>query len=186
MTAQPSLKSQSITNLDAAPVARPTAGQRGGLARLFDVVDYAGPTTDAYTTGGVLRIIRVPSNAIIRAVYYCQKAATTTANFSFGLYYSDTADGTSGSNVAGATTAILSTMWGSAIDTHAAVTWVDTTFANTSGFLPIDATLPLWNATNSTLTSDPGGFFDIGALNTATISGAATLLLRVQYVVMAQ
>jgi hypothetical protein len=128
-------------------------------------------------------MVRVPSNAIIRAVYYCQKAATTTANFSFGLYYSDANDGTTAANVAAAGTAILSTMWGSAIDTHAAVTWVDTTFANTSGFLPTDTVLPLWNAANSTLTADPGGFFDICALNTATINGAATLLLRVQWTV---
>lgn len=187
MAAQGNLKSTAITNFDATPPVRPTAGAEGGHSTLYDVVGIAGPTTDAATTGGVLRMVRLPSNAIVRAVYYTQRAATTTATFSFGLYYSDAAsDGTSPGNVAATATAIMSTLWGSSIDTHAAVTWVDTTFANTSGFLPIDTVLPVWHATNSTLTYDPGGFVDIGALNTATISGAATLLLRVQFVIAAQ
>lgn len=185
MAAQGALKSAAITNMDANPPVRPTAGQEGGHSYLYDVVGIIGPTTDAATTGGICRAVRIPSNAIIRAVYYCQKAATTTAAFSFGLYYSDTADGTTPTNVAAAATAVMSTLWGSAIDTHAATTWVDTTFANTSGFLPTDTVKPIWNAANSTLTYDPGGFFDIAALNTATISGAATLLVRVQFVLAA-
>lgn len=183
MAAQGNLKSASITNLDlTTPPFRPTAGGEGAHSYLYDQVGIVGPTTTAATTGGICRVIRLPSNAIVRAVYYCQLAATTTATFSFGLYYSDsTTDGTNPVNVAAAATALLATMWGSSIDTHAAVTWVDTTFANTSGFLPTDTVKPLWNATNSTLTADPGGYFDIGALNTATISGAATLLVRVQW-----
>ena len=130
-------------------------------------------------------MVRIPSNAMVRKVEYVQQAATTTATFSFGLYYSNTLDGTSAPNVTAAGTAIMSTLFGSSIDTHAATTWTDTTFANTSGYLPTDVLLPIWNATNSTLTADPGGFFDICALNTATISGAATLLLRVTYVIAA-
>lgn len=186
MAAQGNLKSTAITNLDATPPVRPTAGGEGGSSVLYSIIGIAGPTTDAATTGGVLRMVRLPSNAIVQKVSYCQKAATTTANFSFGIYYSDTADGTTPPNVAGTATAIMSTLFGSAIDTHAATTWVDTTFANTSGFLPTDTVLPLWHAANSTLTTDPGGFIDICALNTATISGAATLLLRVEYVILAQ
>ena len=186
MTAQANLKSTAITNMDAKPPVWPTAGQEGGRTVVYDVVGIAGPTTDGATTGGLLRMVRVPSNAIIRKVSYCQKAATTTAAFSFGIYYSDASDGTSAANVSAAATAIMSTMFGSAVDTHAATTWVDTTFANTSGFLPTDTVLPLWKATNSTLTADPGGYIDICALNTATISGAATLLLRVEYVVAGQ
>lgn len=186
MAAQGNLKSTAITNLDATPPVRATAGKEGGGSIMYTIIGIAGPTTDAATTGGVLRMVRLPSNAIVRKVSYCQKAATTTAAFSFGIYYSDTADGTSATNVAATATAIMSTYFGSAIDTHAAVTWVDTTFANTSGFLPTDTVLPLWNGANSTLTSDPGGFIDICALNTATISGAATLLLKVEYSIAAQ
>lgn len=186
MAAQGNLKSTSITNWDAQPIVAPTAGADGGASLLYDIVAKAGPTTNGATTGGLLRMVRIPSNFIVRAVYYTQQAATTTANFSFGLYYSDsTTDGTSALNAAAAATAIMSTLWGSAVDTHGAVTWVDTTFANTSGFLPSDTMLPVWNATNSTLTADPGGKLDICALNTATISGAATLLLRVQGVIAA-
>lgn len=186
MAAQGNLKSTAITNWDAQPIVHPTAGADGGAAKVMEIVGKCGPTTNGATTGGVLRMVRFPSNIIIRKVEYVQQAATTTANFSFGLYYSDsTTDGTGAINQAGAATAIMSTLWGSAIDTHAATTWVDTTFANTSGFLPSDTLLPIWNATNSTLTSDPGGWFDLGALNTATISGAATLLVRVTFVVPA-
>ncbi len=186
MTTQPNLKSAAITSLDAKPPVRVTAGAEGGPSFMYSVIGIAGPTTDAYTTGGVLRLVRLPSNAIIRKVSYIQKAATTTATFSFGIYYSDTTDGTSASNVAATATAIMSTLFGSSVDTHAATTWTDITFVNTSGFLPIDTVLPLWNATNSTLTSDPGGFIDICALNTATISGAAILCLKVEYCIAAQ
>ncbi len=186
MPAQGNLKSAAITNLDATPPVRTTAGAEGSPSIMYSIIGKAGPTTDAATTGGVLRLVRLPSNAIVRKVSYVQLAATTTATFSFGIYYSDTADGTSASNVAGTATAIMATYFGSSVDTHAGTTWVDTTFANTSGFTPADTVKPLWNGTNSTLTSDPGGFIDICALNTATISGAATLFLKVEYCIAAQ
>ena len=110
MTTQPNLKSAGITNLDSTPPIRNTAGHDNGLTRTMEIVGIAGPTTDGDTTGGVLRLVRVPSNAIIKRVMYAQKAATTTAAFSFGIYYSDTADGTSPGNVAGTATAIMSTL----------------------------------------------------------------------------
>ena len=182
MAAQANLKSIAITNFDATPPVRPTAGAEGGHSYLYDVVGIAGPTTSGATTGGVLQMVRIPSNAVIRALYYCQKAATTTATFDIGLYYSDGSDGTSVSNKG---LVLIDDFFGSAIDTHAATTWVDTTFANAAGYLPTDTVLPIWNAANSALTENPGGFFDITFLNTATISGAATMLCRVQYVIAA-
>lgn len=184
MTAQANLKSTAITNLDAKPPVRPTAGQEGGTSVLYDVVGIAGPTTDGATTGGYLSMVRIPSNAIVRSVQLVQKAATTTANFDIDLWYSDsTSDGTTALNQ---NTVVVAQFFGANIDTHALTVWTEKAFANTSGYLPTDTVLPIWKAANSTLTSDPGGFFDIRLKNVATISGAATLLMRVQYVIAAQ
>lgn len=178
MAAQGNLKSAAITNMDATPPVWPTAGQEGGRVAVWEVIGIAGPTTSGATTGGYLFMVRLPSNAIVKKVEYVQKAATTTANFDFDLWYSDANDGTSALNQ---NTVVKAQMFGANVDTHAATTWTDITFVNTSGYLPTDTVNPLWKAANSGLTSDPGGFFDIRAKNVATISGAATLCLRVTY-----
>ena len=183
MAAQANLKSTAITHWDAQPIVAPTAGADGGAGLLYEVVGIAGPTTDGATTGGILRMVRVPSNAIIRRIYVVQKAATTTASFKVGFYYSDSA--TDGTGFLNTGLVVHDDFFNASLDTHALTAWTDTTFLNTSGYLPTDSVLPLWNATNSGLTSDPGGKFDLTMTNTATISGAATLLMRVQFVIAA-
>ncbi len=184
MAAQANLKSTAITNLDASPSVRPTAGQAGGLSAKYVVTDVVGPTTDAATTGGILRCCRIPSNAIVKRVQICQKAATTTANFDIGLDYSDASlDGTTPGNfVAG--TPLNDDMFAAAVDTHALTGWTDETFAN-ADYLPTDTVNPIWKAAGTGLTADPGGFFDIILTNRATISGAATLVVAVEYTIAA-
>src|ERR1041385_5263052 len=126
MTAQPNLKSAAITNLDATPVVRGTAGREGGSSRVFEVIGIVGPTTDGDTTGGILRAVRVPSNAIIRSIMYAQVGATTTASFDCGLYYSDSVnDGTQPLNQGIAADADC---FATAVDTHATVSWTEIAF----------------------------------------------------------
>jgi hypothetical protein len=182
MPAQPNLKSASITNLDATPPVRPTAGAEGGVGRVFKVVGIVGPTTDTDTTGGVLRCCRIPSQARVQSIKAFQLAATTTATFDIGLDYSDAVgDGTSpGNYVAG--TALNDDMFAAAWDSHAIITPVELAFQNLD-YLPTDIVNPIWQAAGTALTSDPGGYFDIVLTNRSTISGAATLIVLVDYVV---
>lgn len=183
MAAQANLKSAAITNLDATPPVRPSAGREGGVDRLYTVVGKAGPTTDAATTGGILRMVRIPSNACVKSIMYAQDADTTTASFDCGLYFSDAADGTSVSNQGLVSDADC---FATAVDTHAVHSWTEIAFEATT-YKPSDTLNPIWQLSSlvdgagNAMTTDPGGFFDIVLVNKATISGAATLLLKVEY-----
>jgi hypothetical protein len=183
MTTQPNLKSAAITNLDANPAVRPSAGREGGVAYLYEATGIVGPTTDGDTTGGVLRAVRVPSNACIKSILVAQAAATTTAAFDIGLYWSDAADGTTISNQAAAADADC---FATAVDTHALVAWTEEAF-EAGTYKVTDTVNPIWQLSTvrdgggNAITTDPGGFFDICFVNTATISGAATMAMRVQY-----
>lgn len=179
MTTQPNLKSVGITNADASPVVRNGAGQAGGPGRLMRVCDVVGPTTNGDTTGGQLRALRIPSNCFLIGIKAFQKAATTTATFTISLFYSDAAsDGTSIGNTGEIGTSIFSSSnW----DSHAVIAPAEVAFLNTSGYLPTDVVNPIWKSAATSLTSDPGGYFDIVFVNTATISGAATLVVYADY-----
>ena len=183
MTTQPNLKSAAITNLDATPPVRPSAGREGGVAIPYVVIGKVGPTTDTDTTGGVLRACRIPSNSCVQSVQVCQVAATTTATFDIGLYYSDANDGTSVSNQGAAADADC---FATNVDTHALVAWTEEAF-EAGTFTAADTINPIWQLSSvrdgggNAITSDPGGFFDVCFVNTATISGAATMLMRVTY-----
>src|SRR5690348_1949756 len=132
MAAQGNLKSTAITNLDANPVVRPTAGQDGGGAPLFDITGKVGPTTDGATTGGILRVVRIPSNAIIKQVLLTQVAATTTATFDVGIDYSDAASDFAAAKNYVAGTPLNDDIFAASYDSHAspAAGWVDVTFLN--------------------------------------------------------
>lgn len=186
MTTQPNLKSAAITNMDATPPVRPSAGREGGATRLVVAIGVVGPTTDADTTGGVLRAVRIPSNACVHSVMVAQQAATTTATFDIGLYYSDsTSDGTVAANQGAAADADC---FATNVDTHALVAWTEEAF-EAGTFKVTDTVNPIWQLSTvrdgggNAITTDPGGYFDICFVNTATISGAATMAMRVAYTV---
>lgn len=187
MAAQGNLKSAAITNLDATPALRPTAGHDGGQAPLFDITGKVGPTTDTATSGGILRVVRIPSNAIIKQVLLTQVAATTTATFDVGIDYSDNAaDYAAAKNIV-AGTPLNDDIFAAAYDSHAspAAGWVDVTFLN-SDYTPAETILPIWQAAGTGLTADPGCEMDIILTNRATISGAATVMVRVLFTIAAQ
>lgn len=183
MAAQGNLKGASITSLDATPAVRPNAGREGGVAYNYVAVGIVGPTTDAATTGGILRAVRVPSNACIKSVMVAQAAATTTAAFDIGLYYSDANDGTTLANQGAAADADC---FATAVDTHLLVAWTEEAF-EAGTFKVTDTVNPIWQLSTvrdgggNAITTDPGGFFDICFVNTATISGAATMAMKVEY-----
>lgn len=179
MAVQPNLKSTGVTNLAATPRVANTAG-KGAPGRLVSVNDVLPAMTTAGTAGGIMRVVRVPSDCIIKGVYWMNAATVTTVDCDVGLYYSDTADGTSSTNVAGAGTAIDADFFASAVAMETLKTaWQDVTFES-GVYTAAKANKELWDAAG--LTTDPGGFFDIALTNTSTTSGAPVLSLRVDYV----
>lgn len=180
MTVQPNIKSAGITNLDATPPVRTTAGKDAAAGRLLCVTGKSPAFTTAGTAGGIARIVRVPSNAIIKRVAWAVEASVTTFDCDVGLYYSDKLDGTTPANVAAANTAISAAFFASAVDMHTlGTTWADITF-EAGTYLPSKAEKELWDAAG--LSTDPEGFIDICATNTSTLSGAPVLSLLVEYV----
>lgn len=208
---QPNLQSDVIANLDAGwPANRMPAGQ-GAAGVLRELSGTAGPTTDGDiagnlpggvndadddATGGCLRMVRVKSNVAVKEIHVAQDAVTTTAAFNVGVYYSDATD--DGTQVQYQGQPIDVDFFASAVDTHlaalsgaSATGWLDVTFGalamgtdddsdSDNYFTPQKSRQPLWKALG--LSADPGGFFDICLTNTATISGAATLHMRVRFI----
>lgn len=180
MAAQANLKAAAITSLDATPPVRTTAG-KGGVARMLVNTGSTAALTTAGTSGGILRMVRVPSNAIIKRVAWAVDASVTTFDADIGVYYSDKADGTTMSNVANANTAIDASFFANAVDMHTVqIGWTDITFKKVgAGYLPSKSNKELWDAL--ALSSDPEGFFDICMTNTSTTSGAPVPSLLVEY-----
>ena len=177
------VKSTAITDLDASPAKRATSG-KGGKG-LVTIVDGSCHVTSGVTAAGAsyYRLVRVPSNCIVKKVEMWLDAAGTTITGDIGLYYSDSPnlDGTSNANVAAAGTPINADHFGSAVALAAVVTPTEYTFEATT-YLAADTRLELWNTASSGLTSDPGGFFDIVFTLTSTAGSAADVNLRAEIV----
>ena len=183
MTVQPNLLSSAITSLNATPAVRKTAGF-GAAGVLRTITGKTAALTTGDTAGGILRMVRVPSNAMIQEVSWGVEAATTTFDCDIGVYYSNAYDGTSTSNVAAADTAIDADFFASAVDMHSVSTtgWIKATFEG-GHMLPSMCIQPLWQAVG--LASDPGGFLDICFTNTSTTSGAPVPSCRVDFIMPA-
>ena len=172
--------STEITALNASPPTRSTTGM-GGPA-VLRIADGSASITSGVTAAGAsfYRLVRVPSRAIIKAVYAWLDAAGTTITGDIGIYYSNNPnfDGTKAVNVAAADTAINADHFASAVALAAVVTPTEYTF-EAGTFLSADTRLELWNTASSGLTSDPNGFFDIVFTLTSTAGSAAKVNLRV-------
>jgi hypothetical protein len=169
------LKTPSITNLDTIPAAPNTSGE-GGVGRLQHINDYL-TTTSAVTVGSTYQLVRIPSNAKVKAVRW-EAAAMTQGSFDVGLNYSDsTVDGTA-ANVRG--TVIDADFFATAVSAASAVSKTDIT--NESGTYTVaKRNQPIWQAVG--LSSDPGGFFDVVFTSTNTITAGALLACEVDYVI---
>lgn len=179
MTVQPNLKSTAITNLDASPRVENTAG-KGAPGRLVSVNSTLPAMTTGNTAGGIMRVVRIPSNCVVKNVAWAADTTVTVVDCDVGLYYSDVADGTSATNVAAANTPIDADFFASAVDMKTISTaWQYVTFES-GVYLPSKANQPIWQAVG--LATDPGGFFDVTFTNTSTTNGAPVLSCYVEYV----
>lgn len=168
-----SVKSTSITNLDASPVAANTAG-KGAEGDLRELSDYAAATAAGLAdTTSKYKVIRLPSNCKLKRMRVVttdqlDSNASATLAVDVGAYYSDsTTDGTQGS------------LQGTAIDVNCFAAAADFGHAASgddidglSAFSVANRMKELWDALG--LSSDPGGFIDVVvAVETAAATGAA-------------
>jgi hypothetical protein len=157
------LKSTSITSLDATP--NPSAVTTGegaaGLARTHS--DYVTPTTGGLaSTSSTYKVLRVKSNIKLKSLTFDTDAAmdsnaTPTLSFDVGAYYSDsTVDGTAVANQGVQISA----------NCFAAALLIPATSGAQHNFIDVlraygvaKRIQPLWQGL--ALSSDPGGYIDI-------------------------
>lgn len=166
------IKSGVITNLDATPIIRASVGNVGGVLQRY--IATATPAA-SQATSDLIRMVRVPSNAIIQkvALLFDTAPGTSGAILDIGVWYPDTTtDGTSVINQ-GNLTAISSAFFAYQFNCQGfypsvtsgvftkptdgttivgGVTFVDLTFASTNAvmtdgvYIPSNSNLPLWQA----------------------------------------
>lgn len=177
------LKSTLITHLDASPIVADTSGELA--AAPLKVVQAIIAPTDGKTSGSTYLMCRVPTTAKIKHIFVGNSVVATDFDADVGIYYSDsTTDGTAKANQGIVLNTDLQDFFAVAVDFDAAVltTPKEVTFLNPAeGYTYSDTILPIWNAANSGLTADPGGFFDIVLTNTVTNSVPGTIWMEVQY-----
>ncbi len=178
------LKSTAITNLDASPVVANTGGL-GAPARDSIVSGYVTAlASDA--AGSTYQLVRVPSTAIIKHVFFASEAQGA-GKVQLSVYYSDsTTDGTQVANQGLVVPTTGAGFFSDDIDLTSAVAAADYTSNGTSGTGANGYTLDkrnkhLWDALG--LTTDPGGYFDIVAVvhTTAITTGTGKLGVTVHY-----
>lgn len=179
------LKSTTITNLDASPVALPTTGL-GGPGRLVCSNDNV-TSTAGVTLGSTYKVTRIPVDAKIKQVLLNTAAHGGAAAFDVDIAFSDsTTDGTPASlqgNIV-QISAADNKLFGAALTAVSAQKQIDITFSGT--FTTALQNVELWNALLTLGTTDytgnPGGFFDLVLKSTATDTSGGVLALTVYYV----
>lgn len=168
------LKTTQITDLDAVPPTKLAAGM-GAKGTAYRITGFV-TTTSGKTTGSKYLLARLPRNAVVKSIILDSAAMGGSSALDFGVYYSDsTVDGTQAANTGAAITAAF---FASAVDVSSAVRATDIT--NESGSYTIDLrNKALWDAL--AVSADPGGFLDVVATSTATITTGATFGVEVTY-----
>jgi hypothetical protein len=177
------LKSTSITNLDASPVTANTVGEfnQGTVRMISDQVT----AVSADDTTSTFKLVRIPTNAKIKKLVLDSAVAGAGAA-DFNVVHSDSANDGTPSALQGTIPQISAAnnkLFGAA-QTLVAQTRVDYTLKGT--FTLAHMNLPLWqvlvNLGVTTFTLDPGGFFDIQANVTTTVSTGGIINMECWYV----
>jgi hypothetical protein len=178
------LKSTAITNADATPPVRSTAGA-GGQGNLQSVLGVVTPS-NGVTTGSTYRMVRLPSNCYVKHIYWQYSGTLTTWDFDCTIYYSDL--GLDETGASEGDTGVVNSLSGSsalfahAVDADGATAGVIADITNqNNAYLPAQQNEPLWQAAG--LASDPGGFFDVTLVMTDTASvTTATVAVEAQFI----
>lgn len=164
------LKSTAITNRQATPPVLNNPGN-GGAGDVKAVWGYLASMPASLSATSIIRMVQVPSNALVRSVKIYSEAQTAGA-FNIGVYRTN--------NDGGAV--VDDDLFGSAVSLASAVD--GTEVSNESGNYTIDKRgMQLWQAAG--LSSDPGGHLDIALTcnTTAVTTGLGKVGLSADYVV---
>lgn len=173
------LKSTQITNLDLTSPVYGTSGENAAGQMLH--VGASVLVSASMAAGSTYRMVRLPSNAKVKAVIF-EAEAMGAGKFNLSAYYSDsTVDGTQPSKQGLIVPTTGDQFWASDIDCASAVARIGAT--NESGNYALSKrNKQLWDALG--LTSDPGGYIDVVAVihTTDVTTGAARIGVEVEYV----
>jgi hypothetical protein len=183
------LKSLSITNLDASPVAAMPIGE--GAPGMVRCANDSVTTVSGDDTTSTFKLARIPTNAKIKSLYI-MSAIATAGSGDINIAFSDSlTDGTQpalsglANPVVQITGPVNNKLFGAAQSLVLASVRTDFTFKGT--FTAAHQNLPLWqvlvNLGATQFTADPGGFFDIQVNITTAITTGGILTAEVYYVV---
>jgi hypothetical protein len=163
------LKSAAVTNREATPRVLNNQGA-GAAGILREVKSYLSSVTASLSITSVIRMVEVPSNAVISQILF-DSAAQTAGKFDIGVYRTN-ADG-------GAV--VDQDFFATAVDCASAVVATDVTNESTTNTLA-KQNQPLWQAAG--MTADPKSPLDIAltVVTTDVTTGTGAVMLRVRYV----
>lgn len=180
------LKSASITNLDA--LLTNSTGQ-GGSGVYRSINDHAVSTVGA-AVGSTYRLVRIPTNAIIKKVLLTNAAQGATGAVDIDIAFDDSPAESAGyqafaGGIVQLTGPVDNKLFGSAVAITSAQKNQDITFQNT--YTTALQNVPLWNVLvtlgATQFTADPGGFFDIVVKATAILANGGDISMQVDFVV---
>jgi hypothetical protein len=169
-----SLKSPGITDLDAIPVTRDTAGE-GGNYRLNEIDGYL-TCSGSMAAGSTYALVRIRSNVKVKSLKW-ETPGLGAGKFNVGLNYSDsTVDGT---KPALQGTVLDADFFATDVDGASAVN--QTEIVNESGTYTLEKRVqPIWQAAG--LSVDPGGWFDVVfTVHTTDITTGGKIGCRLAY-----
>lgn len=159
-------KSTMITNSDATPAV--LTGSHVAEGKVVECVGYV-EVAAADDNDSIYRMVRIPSNAKISAVFLKHDAVADGTDFNIGLYDTAAKGG-----------AVITTGESAIADavnlTSARTVWTEISTA----ISPEESETRAWGITG--LTADPDKDFDVCLKGIAVGTGAGTVALKVQYV----
>ncbi len=163
------LKSTAITNLEATPVVHNNPGA-GGIGMERSVYGYLASVTASLSATSVIRLVRIPSNAIVNSVRV-SSGAQTAGKFDIGVYRT----------VADGSAAVDQDFFTTDLDCAAAVVDTECVMLATSANTIAKRSQPLWQALG--VSADPKCDYDICATvhTTAVTTGTGALGALVKY-----
>lgn len=164
------LKSTAITNSTATPKVLNNPGA-GGQGITKQVYGYIASVTAALSATSVIRLVQVPSTAVVNSVKITS-GAQAAGKFNIGVYKPD-----------GGLIAFTSSdsFFTTDLDCASAVIDQECVMKATSGNTPALRNQPLWQAVG--MAADPGGLLDIAATvhTTDVTTGTGALAALVTY-----
>lgn len=163
------LKSTAITNREATPRVLNNPGLGSG-ARVKCAVGHLASVTAALSITSIVRLVSIPSSAIVTRVEF-QSAAQTAGKFDLGLYRTNGDGGA----------VVDQDFFATAVDCASAVVLTDDTNESTT-YTIAKQSQPIWQAAG--MSANPNSDLDVCAVVVATdvTTGTGAIGIKVYYV----